>query len=370
MPQTLADSRPILSTELPEFGGAERSLLVLSHWLHKQGLAHYLLTYRDSCNIAKYANFPVSVVELKPEPGVRNKIASLRKHFKERGLSAFRPLTSGYQSALHATLAGQQGSHCLMHDTVSLMGGPNGPRRYNVRMAVSNRIIRYGFRNHGKMIVTSEFLRFECQRDFGVDAEIVRMGGFGTAGSPRIRPVHDKLRMLSVSRIEWNKRLDWILRSLAELEKAPIPLSARVDWRVDFVGKGSQIPALNAMAAALGIADRVCFHGFLPDSEVEALFGESHLFLMPAIQGYGIPAIEALQRGLPILLHRESGVSDILLETPWATVLGGGESSMVGAMREAINKVIEGRHHCAPLPTLPTEDSWAEQVARLCDWAV
>ena len=35
---------------------------------------------------------------------------------------------------------------------------------------------------------------------------------------------------------------------------------------------------------------------------------------MPAVQGYGIPAIESLQRGIPVLLHRESGVSDILLE--------------------------------------------------------
>ena len=98
------------------------------------------------------------------------------------------------------------------------------------------------------------------------------------------------------------------------------------------------------------------------------MYEKTLLALMPAVQGYGIPAIESLRRGIPLLLHRESGVSDILLDTPWVTVLHGGEANMLGAMTEAIDKVLEGKHHHVPLPYLPTEDEWAEQVAQLCNW--
>jgi glycosyltransferase involved in cell wall biosynthesis len=125
---------------------------------------------------------------------------------------------------------------------------------------------------------------------------------------------------------------------------------------------------MKTLAQELGIADCVVFHGFVSDERVHSLYDTADLFLMPAVQGYGIPAIESLHRGIPVLLHRESGVSDILLDTPWATVLQGGEESMLPALSSAITSVREGRHLHVPLPELPSEDSWAAEIARLCGW--
>jgi len=182
------------------------------------------------------------------------------------------------------------------------------------------------------------------------------------------QPAADIYFDLNQVRIEANKRIDWILRSIAELEQASPSLSSRVAWRIDLAGKGPLIESLTELAASLGIANRVHFHGFVPDAELQTLYDQAHLFLMPAVQGYGIPAIESLQRGIPVLLHRESGVSDILLDTPWATVLTGGEERMTPGLATAIDSVLTGRHHATPLPPLPTEDEWAERVARLCGW--
>jgi hypothetical protein len=44
MPHPLADCRPIVISEIEQFGVAERSLLALSSCLHRQGPANYLLT--------------------------------------------------------------------------------------------------------------------------------------------------------------------------------------------------------------------------------------------------------------------------------------------------------------------------------------
>lgn len=364
-PNPPAGSRPIVITEIEQFGGSERSALALARWLHQRNLPVHIVTYADHCNLAGYATHPLPIVELKAA-GTRNRIRALKAYF--RSASAPQPLLSGYQPALHATLAGLRGFHTLMHDTPSLFDPPaTRSLKSSVRLAVSNRIIGRGLRSGGRTIVTSEYLRAECRKDFGVEAEIARMGGLANSDF-RIRPVSGELRMLSVCRIEGNKRIDWILRALAGLERTAPPLSSRVDWRLDLAGKGPLIPQLTELAAALGIADRVHFHGFVPDAELQTLYDEAHLFLMPAVQGYGIPAIESLQRGIPVLLHRESGVSDILLQTPWATVLTGGEDHMPAALSAAIDGVLAGRHHAVPLPSLPTEDGWAEQVARLCGW--
>lgn len=366
-----AGSRPIVFTEIEQFGGAERSALALCLWLYERNLPHHIVAYEDRCNLASYATHSLTVLELKTT-GTRRRISALGAYFKSRPADAPQPLLSGYQPALHATLAGMRGFHDLMHDTPSLFDDPaTRTLKSHIRLAVSNRIVARGLRSGGNTIVTSEYLRAECRRDFNIEAHIVRMGGLTTtdpASLFRIRPVTRELNMLSVCRIESNKRIDWMLRSLAELEHATPSLSSRTNWRLALAGKGPLIEPLTQLATALGIADRVHFHGFVPDEDLQGLYDQAHLFLMPAVQGYGIPAIESLQRGIPVLLHRESGVSDILLSTPWATVLTGGPEHMTSALATAIDGVLEGRHHAVPLPHLPTEDEWAAEVVRLCGW--
>jgi glycosyltransferase involved in cell wall biosynthesis len=363
-----ADSCPIVITEIDEFGGAERSIVALSHWLYQHRRPNHVVTYFDRCELQRYTTHPLQVVQLRPAGGVRSKVAALRDYFRQHPRP--KPLLSGYQPALHATLAGMRGFHVLMHDTPSLFSD-RATRSIagNLRISISNRIIGHGLRSGGSTIVTSEYLRSQCRKDFSVEARIARMGGLSaTASSTKIRPVTDRLRMLSVSRIEANKRIDWIIRSLADLEKNHPSLSTRIDWQLDIAGKGSLIPSLQELAQKLGVGNRIQFHGFVSDEDLEQLYAAAHLFLMPAVQGYGIPAIESLQRGIPVLLHRESGVSDILLDTPWATVLTGGEEDMTTSLRHAIEGVLQGNHSNVPQPHLPTEAGWAEQVATLCSW--
>jgi glycosyltransferase involved in cell wall biosynthesis len=377
MSQSPSNSRAIVFTEIEQFGGAERAALALARWLTKRSLPTHIVCYSDHSDLASYADFPLQIVQLLPRPAAVAKIGALRKHFAGAAYR-MKPLLSGYQPAMHGTLAGLRGFHDLMHDTPSLFDPDAAGLKHRLRRMVSNEIVGNGLRSGGKTIVTSEFLREGCRRDFRVDAEIARMGGLSgnLHGGVKLRPVATtrELRMLSVCRLEANKRLDWLLRALAALETAFVaplnaPLSQLADWHFDVAGKGPQLHALETMARELGIAHRVSFHGFVPDAELETMYAEAHLFLMPAVQGYGIPAIEALGRGIPVLLHRESGVSDILLETPWATVFAGDERNMQPALAKSIEGVLHGRHLDVALPELPTEDSWAERVAMLCGWS-
>ena len=364
---TKTPMRSIILTEVNEMGGAERSVLALSRWLHERDLPHQFVAYTFAEEVSNHADHPISVVRLNPRLRVTSKVSALRKYFAANP-SPYKPLVSGYQPALHATLAGMSGFHTLMHDTPTLFSPTLPTLKNRILRIVSDHITARGLRSGGHTIVTSEFLQRDTLRLFGVHADIARMGGLSHAEAFRLRPVTGHLRLFTVSRLEGNKRIDWILRSLAALEQAPIPLSKRVDWRLDITGKGAQMQTLQQMAATLGIAERIHFHGFVSDATLQDLYRQAHLFLMPAVQGYGIPAIEALERGIPVLLHRESGVSDILLDTPWATVIHGNEASMLPAINHAIAGVLAGAHLSRPLPELPTEDAWAERVATLCRW--
>lgn len=358
----------IFIAEVEAFGGAERADLALSHWLFEHGIPNRVITYCDRVGLERYASHPVEVLQLEPRGGVRSKVSALKRHFSN-GSRHERLIASGYQPALHATLAGLQGFHCLMHDTPALFSdAAHRSLKGRIRLGVQNHVIGRGLRSGGTTIVTSEFLRKECRRDFGVKAHIARMGGLPPSQGFKERPFEGTLTMLSVCRIEKNKRIDWMLQSLAELEHASTPLSAVADWTLQLAGKGSEIDPLRSMAASLKISDRVQFLGFVSDAELRGLMAHAHLFLMPALQGFGIPAVEALQAGIPVLLHRDSGVSDILLETPWATVFEGDQKAMTPALFLAVQAVMQGRHLGTPLPPISTEAEWAERVARLCGW--
>ncbi len=370
-PQTPApNSRAIVTTEIVEMGGAERSTLALARWLYDHQIPAHLVCYTDRVGLERFATHPLTVVQLQPKMDAAHKILSLRRYLRSR-TEAPAPLLSGYQTALHASAANIKGFHTLMHDTPSLFSDATEAASLKNRLArkVSDRTTAHGLRSGGSTIVTSEYLRDETRRVFGVEAAIARLGGL--TGTHLFRPrtlIGNKLRMLSVSRIEANKRIDWILRALASLEQVNSPLSATNDWTLDITGKGSYLDQARTLARDLGIDSRVTFHGFVSDEQLQQLYEQANLFLMPAVQGYGIPAIESLTRGIPVLLHRDSGVSDILLDTPWATVFEGGEPAMLPALTHAIESARHGRHLNAPLPPIPTEDTWAEQVATLCHW--
>lgn len=367
---TTDPERILFIAEVEAWGGAERSFLTLCDWLHRHSLPYRLVIYWDRIGLEQFTAHPLNKVELLPKNNPLAKVRALRKYFASQLSNPYRPLTSGYQPALHASLAGLRGFHCMMHDTESLFSDWDQKQSWKrrARLAVNRQILRKGLGSGGQTIVASEFLRRDTERLYGANATVLRIGSATDGIAFRCRPVEKQLRMLSVSRLEANKRIDWILCALSSLEQQNPAMSQRIDWRLDIVGKGAEREKLQALSRDLRLESRVTFSGFVSDQQLAALYDEAHLFVMPARQGYGIPALEALHSGIPVLLHRESGISDILLDTPWAQVFEGGSGDLVPALERTVHSLIAGNHLHVPPPHLPTQDAWAEEMARLCRW--
>jgi glycosyltransferase involved in cell wall biosynthesis len=63
----------------------------------------------------------------------------------------------------------------------------------------------------------------------------------------------------------------------------------------------------------LGQESGVIFAGFVPDEELEFLYQAAQLYVFPSLyEGFGIPPLEALGRGLPVLSSPETSIREIL----------------------------------------------------------
>lgn len=151
-------------------------------------------------------------------------------------------------------------------------------------------------------------------RSFG--ATRWNMWRFGYA----VRPVSDQdldltpapgghWRLLFVSGLTGRKGLDILLRALARPELIDLP------WRLQVVGDGPEREALTALAAYLGIADKVNFAGRVGRDDIDVYYREADILLLPSrFDGWGATVNEGMEYGLAVVASDAVGCSYLLIE--------------------------------------------------------
>ena len=78
-------------------------------------------------------------------------------------------------------------------------------------------------------------------------------------------------------------------------------------------GSGDMLYRMIRRCAELRISDRFHFTGFLKGDEVARLFALSDVFVMPSVsEPFGIVPLEAMRSNVPVIISKQSGVSEIL----------------------------------------------------------
>jgi glycogen(starch) synthase len=78
-------------------------------------------------------------------------------------------------------------------------------------------------------------------------------------------------------------------------------------------GSGDMIRRTIEMAAAMGIGHKVLFTGFLRGPDVEKVFKMADLYVMPSVsEPFGIAPLEAMSHDVPVIVSKQSGVSEVL----------------------------------------------------------
>ena len=367
----------IFQPELDGFGGEERVILALSKELHARGMSHSVLCYWDHINLDKYAQWPLRVYELKPARNFLSKALSLRRclaYLHKHGSPI--PILFNIQAAYHAGTAVNSPYHLRIPDTYSLLNYET-EEQIDEKEAFIESLVRpvsdtfrnyftaHGIRKPVHFITNTIALRTEMEHLYGRRAEVIYLGGFGSPHYDRAPRERTPIELFTVSRLETSKRIDWILQGLAETRGNTTQFPP---WRLHVAGKGPELEALEKMSADLGLSDAVIFHGFVSDEQLHALYEKSHIFLMPAKQGYGLPAIEALYYKLGLVISEESGVVELLENTSWVSIARGGKPEFVNALKDMLLRVNQPDFFDTPLPELPTEESWAGEMIRNCGW--
>jgi glycosyltransferase involved in cell wall biosynthesis len=112
-----------------------------------------------------------------------------------------------------------------------------------------------------------------------------------------------------VGRLSFEKGADLLLAAAARLTDRRV--------RVSIIGDGQERAALEAQAAALGIGDRITWHGFVP--RAGRLMPAFDLFVLSSrTEGTPIALFEAMAAAVPAVVTTVGGVPDVLdPQTGW-----------------------------------------------------
>ncbi|WP_075217912.1 glycosyltransferase family 4 protein [Mongoliimonas terrestris] len=107
----------------------------------------------------------------------------------------------------------------------------------------------------------------------------------------------------STGRLHPTKHFDAAIRLLPE----------RPGWHLAVAGQGAEREALGALAAALGVADRVTFLGELSPADVGVLLAGLDVFVFPSLgETFGLAVVEAAQTGVPVIANDLSVLREVL----------------------------------------------------------
>lgn len=181
----------------------------------------------------------------------------------------------------------------------------------NVNQVLYN-IERRGMHAADRVIAVSEYTKSICVSRYGVPpskVDVVYNGiesdGDQSAAATQIES-QDKL-VLFLGRITMQKGPEYFIAAAKRvLEKVE---------NVKFVvaGSGDMARRMIELAAGMGIGHKVLFTGFLRGRDVQRVFQMADCYVMPSVsEPFGIAALEAIQHDVPVIISKQSGVSEVL----------------------------------------------------------
>ncbi len=196
----------------------------------------------------------------------------------------------------------------VVHDVWFMSEGYEGGR---ISKWLFNLLLRLQLKRSSTVVTVSDFSRQEIGRYFSLDAAQIPI--VSNCLGQRVEPVAESARssppmLLLVGSDRPNKNVARALRGYIRFREA----NPDHEVRLVVVGRypDGWIESVDSRLTPgyLGLEVR----GFVSDAELWQLYGECHGVVFPSLyEGFGIPAIEALLRGRPLLISQDTACARI-----------------------------------------------------------
>lgn len=118
--------------------------------------------------------------------------------------------------------------------------------------------------------------------------------------------------LLTLATLEPRKNLDHLIRCFVDLaERGELPREIKLvlvgtkGWKMDQV--------LGELVKKESIRSRLVFTGFVPDEDLAAIYSGALAFVYPSLfEGFGLPPLEAMQCGLPVITSNVSSLPEVV----------------------------------------------------------
>jgi len=173
-------------------------------------------------------------------------------------------------------------------------------------------IEREGMEQADKIIAVSYFTRNIIISRYGISGEKVEVVYNGVARNGNgafIESGIDKNEkiVLFLGRITMQKGPEYFLSAAKKV------LEVMDNVKFVMAGSGDLMYRAVEMAAELGIGHKVLFTGFLCGEDVQKIYKMADLYVMPSVsEPFGIAPLEALDNNVPVIISKQSGVSEVL----------------------------------------------------------
>lgn len=163
------------------------------------------------------------------------------------------------------------------------------------------------------IIANSEYTKQNVIRDYNISPDKIRVVHWGIdPDNPAYNinyknPFKDDSVVLFLGRVTLQKGPEYFVRMAEKV----VPFVPNVKFV--FSGDGDKFADILEEVAAKGLSERFVFAGFLKGDKVHQAFQMADLFVMPSVsEPFGLVALESIKNGTPVLISKQSGVSEVL----------------------------------------------------------
>lgn len=194
-----------------------------------------------------------------------------------------------------------------------------GPLKYFIKQMAYKIILSRAIQNAKQVLTVSEFTKQDIQKYFGYDPKKITVTYEAVETFPLPSLDNEailkkfgitKPYLLYVGNAYPHKNLEKLIEFMKILPENRKNLQMAIVCKPDYF-----LNRLINLVDKSGLWANFRFPGFVPDDELGVLYGQAHAYIFPSFyEGFGIPPLEAMSQGTPVLSSDAACMKEILGE--------------------------------------------------------